>query len=356
MRSRAPRAGSSRRGTCVTPFHRKPRLTWLANSASRMRYCCRAPALPVSQLSSPPRLTSATRSRRARYAGGQRCGGAHRGVECALGLREGVEEQDDVGAVLGVLDVHVGRAAARGRAPVDAADAVARRQRAEVGELDALAQLARDLAAEDGPGPERGDERAQPLDAGVHAQLGSLADRPVERRRPEPVARADDRRADVVDAPVGGRSARTAAHVARRLRARTRSASGRCRAVRRPAGGRRRVHRRRGSRSRASRAASRPSSVRSRSSRSSPSSASGRPASATRDEEHERRGEHRGLRASRDQGGHERRRRKRRVDAQPRRRRPGHGDPHGRRRAPRRGSRAPRPRPARAGSTARVAA
>ena len=183
--------------------------------------------------------------------------------------------------MLGVLDVDVRCAATCGRAPVDAADAVARRQRAKIGELDPLAPLARDLAAQDRPGAERRDDPAQPFDAGVDPHVDRLAQRSVDRRRPEPVARADDRGTDVVHAPAPGRELEPAAHAARRARARTRPASGRCRAARRPAGGRRRARRRRGCRRRASRAADLLRATRSRSSRSSPSSASGSPASAT---------------------------------------------------------------------------
>ena len=106
---------------------------------------------------------------------GERGGGVHRGVECALvrvlGFGERVEEQDDVGAVLGMLHVYVRDAAARRRAPVDAPYAVAGHERTKIGELDALAALAGDLAAEDRSGSERCDEPVQPADAGVGAKL-----------------------------------------------------------------------------------------------------------------------------------------------------------------------------------------
>ena len=161
----------------------------------------------------PSQLPAETDQRHAVAPGeigrGERRGGAHRRVERSLvrelRLRERVEEQHQVRAVLGMLDVDVWCAAARGRAPVDAADAVARRQRAQIGELDPFASLARNLAAQDRPGAERRDDAAQALDAGVDPYVGRLAQRSVDRRRPEPVARADDRGTDVVHAPAPGR-------------------------------------------------------------------------------------------------------------------------------------------------------
>ena len=54
-------------------------------------------------------------------------------------------------------------------------------QRPQVGELDALAALARDLAAEDGARAQRRDEAAEPVDAGVGAQLARLAEPTLER-------------------------------------------------------------------------------------------------------------------------------------------------------------------------------
>ncbi len=140
-----------------------------------MRYSCRVPAAgrePV-QNAAEAHQRDAIAARQIR--GGERGGSAHRGVECALlrvlGLGECVEEQDDVGALLGMLHVHVRDAAARGRAPVDSPHAVAGHERTKVGELDALAALAGNLAAEHRSGPERGDEPVQPADAGVGAKL-----------------------------------------------------------------------------------------------------------------------------------------------------------------------------------------
>ena len=97
----------------------------------------------------------------------ERRGGAHGQVERALALAphlgEAVEEEDDVAVPLRVLLVHVQLAAARADAPVHAAHAVARRERPQVGELDALAAGARDAVAGERLRLERADERAQPL-------------------------------------------------------------------------------------------------------------------------------------------------------------------------------------------------
>ena len=51
---------------------------------------------------------------------------------------------------------------------------------------------------------ERGDDAAQPFGLGVDPYDRRLAQRPVDRRRPEPVAGADDRGTDVVHAPAPG--------------------------------------------------------------------------------------------------------------------------------------------------------
>ena len=79
--------------------------------------------------------------------------------------------QDDVGALLRMLHVHVRDPTPRRRTPVDAPYAVARHERTKIGELDALAAFAGQLAAQDRSSLQRCDESAQPADAGVGAKL-----------------------------------------------------------------------------------------------------------------------------------------------------------------------------------------
>ena len=73
----------------------------------------------------------------------QRGGAAHGLVQGAAGrithLREGVQEDHHVGVPLEVELVDVQRIPACGDPPVDAAHQIARREGADVGELDALA-------------------------------------------------------------------------------------------------------------------------------------------------------------------------------------------------------------------------
>ncbi len=219
------------------PFHRK--LGFAPRWRTARRGCDRAAEGSAGAAGEPPELPAEAHERHAvapgEIGGGERRGGAHarRAFPPARALlRERVEEQHQVRAVLRVLDVDVRCAATRGRSPVDAADAVARRQRAKLGELDPLAPLARDLTAQDRPGAERRDDPAQPFDAGVDPHVGRVAQRSVDRRGPQPVARADDRGPDVVHAPALGREFEPQLSPPRRARART-IGSGRCRVARR---------------------------------------------------------------------------------------------------------------------------
>jgi hypothetical protein len=70
---------------------------------------------------------------------------------------------------------------------------------------NSIAPFARDLAAQNRPGAERRDDPAQPFDAGVDPHVGRVAQRSVDRDRPQPVPRADDGRTDLVHAPAPGR-------------------------------------------------------------------------------------------------------------------------------------------------------
>src|SRR4029078_11241950 len=96
-------------------------------------------------------LLDVVRGQRARRLDGE----VERAAGAVPGLGEGVEEDDDVGVPLGMRLVHPRLAAARGRAPVDATDAVAGDERAQVGELDPVAAHARGLAAGERLGLER---------------------------------------------------------------------------------------------------------------------------------------------------------------------------------------------------------
>src|SRR5207248_9501430 len=100
----------------------------------------------------PPKVAMRERRRR-----------AHAQVEgpASAGLRVGerVEKEDDVGVALGALFVHPQLAAARRRAPVDSARAIARRPGADVGELDPVALRPRDLVPDEDLRLERDEER-----------------------------------------------------------------------------------------------------------------------------------------------------------------------------------------------------
>ena len=101
---------------------------------------------------------------------GERGGSVHRVVERALTatarLREGVQEDDDVGVALRVRLVHPGLTAPRSRAPVHAPHPVARDERAQVGELDPFAMRARQLVAGERLRLERAQQLLQRLPRG----------------------------------------------------------------------------------------------------------------------------------------------------------------------------------------------
>ena len=111
-------------------------------------------------------------------------------------LGEAVEEEDHVARSLGVALVDVHPLAAGARPPVDAADAVAGRERADIGELDSLPLGTGHLAA-----GERGRvvglhdaQQALPPGIGAKRQLG--IDLPRRRQQPE---RAPDPHVDEPD-------------------------------------------------------------------------------------------------------------------------------------------------------------
>src|SRR5262249_18452209 len=107
-------------------------------------------------------------------AGGEGRGRADGQVERARGpsprVREGVEEEDDVGVALWMPLVYPKRAAPGADAPVDVADGVAVCERTQVGELDPGASPARDLVAREDLRLSRSKHRAEDLLAGENPQ------------------------------------------------------------------------------------------------------------------------------------------------------------------------------------------
>ena len=92
-------------------------------------------------------------------------------------LGEAVEEEDHVARALGMALVDVHPLAAGARPPVDAADAVAGCERADIGELDSLPLGTRHLAARERGRVVRLHDAPQPLAPGIGAKR-QLARRP----------------------------------------------------------------------------------------------------------------------------------------------------------------------------------
>ena len=114
---------------------------------------------------------------------------------------EGVEEDDDVGVPLGVRLVDPRLAPPRGRAPVDAANAVAGHERPQVGELDPLAADARCLAARERLRLERAQQAVELLAARIDLQRPRQLELLLEDEQPEAVLRAQEEVADQIGAP-----------------------------------------------------------------------------------------------------------------------------------------------------------
>src|SRR5919198_257963 len=135
----------------------------------------------------------------------ERRGGAERVVQRARAglaeLGERVEEDDDVRVPLGVVLVHPQLPATRARAPVDAADAIAGDERPQVGELDSLPLLPRDVVAAEDLRVVRAEQRPDQLLARVDLERRA----PVELLLPpderEGVASAEEDAAERVPAP-----------------------------------------------------------------------------------------------------------------------------------------------------------
>ena len=86
--------------------------------------------------------------------------------------------------------VHDELRASRGRAPVDRAHPVSRREQAEIRELQTLAFLARDLVAREHLSRDRLDDLLQGLGQRVDPERLPAVELRLPDEQPEPVARA----------------------------------------------------------------------------------------------------------------------------------------------------------------------
>ena len=118
-------------------------------------------------------------------------GGVERSARALPRLLERVEQDHNIGGLLGVAVGHVQSAAPGARSPVDLPRDVARLKRPSVGEFDSVAARARNVCSQKRLHPQRGDEFAEPLLAGEGAHRQAFPKLSIPRHDSERVARPD---------------------------------------------------------------------------------------------------------------------------------------------------------------------
>ena len=151
--------------------------TSLLASASAIRSACATPAPGASQCSTPPKVTTPTRSRTRRWASASPAAARTARVSAPRGragrdVGEGVDEDEHVRRALGMALGDEGLAAARRRAPMQPSRVIAGNPRPHLGQLEPLAARARAARPDRGLRARRRHERAQALDARQHADGG----------------------------------------------------------------------------------------------------------------------------------------------------------------------------------------
>ena len=188
----------------------------------------RQPAEDAAERDEPDAVTALE------VAGGERRGRAYGQIEGRAPARarvgERVEEEDHVGVPLGMALVDDEHVAPGARPPVDRADAVARRELAQVGELEPFALLPRDLVARERLRRDGCDDPAQRLRERVDAQARPPVEPCLPGEQPEAVSCPQPDVADLVVPPPGAAepqlrsSVRPPSRAAARARARPRRA------------------------------------------------------------------------------------------------------------------------------------